>query len=68
MDFSLIYRKYFMIYTVMCFERHVSEVVFLGQLIWNFVGDRLVEAYIHRNVQATKTATLEAGTSFVVLP
>jgi hypothetical protein len=32
------------IYTAMCFKRHVSEVVFPQQPIWNFVGNWLVEA------------------------
>jgi hypothetical protein len=39
----------------MCVECHVSVVVFLGQRIWNFVGNRLVEAHIHGNAQDTET-------------
>jgi hypothetical protein len=49
---------------VTSFEWHVSEVVLLGQRIWNVVGNRLVEAHVRSNAQATGTGTLEAGVSF----
>jgi hypothetical protein len=53
---------------VTCFERHISEVAFTGQRIWNFVGNRLVEEHVRGNAQATETGTLEAGGSFAAHP
>jgi hypothetical protein len=43
---------------LMYFESHVSEIAFFGQLIWNFVGNRLVKAHIHGKAQATGTGIL----------
>jgi hypothetical protein len=42
---------------LMCFKRNLSEVAFPQQPIWNFTGNRLVEAHICSNAQATETAT-----------
>jgi hypothetical protein len=53
---------------VTCFEKHISEVVFTQQGIWNFLGNRLFEAHIHGNAQATETELLEVGISFADLP
>jgi hypothetical protein len=39
-------------YTVKFSERHNYQVAFPGQRIWNFVGNRLVEAHIRGNAQA----------------
>jgi hypothetical protein len=47
------------VYIVTCFESRISEVAFLGQQIWNFIGNQLVEAHIHGNAQATETELLE---------
>jgi hypothetical protein len=47
------------IYIVTRFERHVSEEAFPAQRIRNFVGNRLVEAHVPGNAQATDTVTLE---------
>jgi hypothetical protein len=44
---------------VTCFESNNSEIAFLGQRIWNFVGNQLVEAHIHGNVQVTETELLQ---------
>jgi hypothetical protein len=48
------------------FESHVFEVAFLGQRIWNFVGNWLVEEHIHGNTQAAETDLFKIGISFVV--
>jgi hypothetical protein len=34
-------------------QRNVSEVALPGQRIWNFFGNRLVEAHIYGNAQST---------------
>jgi hypothetical protein len=51
---------------VTCFESHVSEVTFLGQPIWKFLGNRFVEAHIRGNVEAKETELVENGISFAV--
>jgi hypothetical protein len=51
--------------TVMCFERHVSELVFQQQQIRNFVGNRLVEIYVHV-LQASYGATSQKTAFFIV--
>jgi hypothetical protein len=33
-------------YIVTCFKKLVCEVVFVQQLIWNVIGNWLVEAYV----------------------
>jgi hypothetical protein len=53
---------------VACFESHFSEVALLGQPIWRFLGNRLVETHIRGNVQATETELVEIVVSFAVLP
>jgi hypothetical protein len=39
---------------VTCFGKHVSDVVYTQQRIWNLVGNRLVEAHIRGNAQNTE--------------
>jgi hypothetical protein len=41
---------------------------FPGQRIWNFVGNRLVEAHICVKAQVIETELFERGISFAVLP
>jgi hypothetical protein len=54
---------------VTSFENHVSDVAFLGQRIWNFGGNRLVEAHITVTHRLKKQYLfVEIGISFVVLP
>jgi hypothetical protein len=53
---------------IYCFKRHVSEVAFPIQQIWNFVGNWLVEAHTHGNAQAMETELLKTRISFAVLP
>jgi hypothetical protein len=48
-------------------KRNVSEVAFPGQRIWNFVGNRLVEAHIRDYAQAKETELLKICVSFAVL-
>jgi hypothetical protein len=50
------------------FDSHVSEVAFPGQQMWNFLGNRLVEAHIRSNAQAAKTEILATRISFTALP
>jgi hypothetical protein len=52
---------------MICLENHISEVAPQGQSIWNSVGNRLVEAYIRGNSQATEREFEELGVSFAVL-
>jgi hypothetical protein len=49
-------------------ESLVSEVAFPGQRIWSFVGNRLVEAHVHRKEQVTETKLMGIGISFAVIP
>jgi hypothetical protein len=55
------------LHTVTCFESHSSVVAFPGQRIWNFVGNRLVEAHIHDNEQDRVTELVEIDISFSFL-
>jgi hypothetical protein len=38
------------------------------QVIWSFIGDRLVEGHINVNEEAKETEIVEIGISFAVLP
>jgi hypothetical protein len=49
------------------FQSHVSELALQGKRIWNFVGNRFVEAHIRGIVQATGIEILEIALSFSVL-
>jgi hypothetical protein len=53
---------------VICFEKHVSEVVFTQHPIWNFLGNWFVKAHIHCNTQAKETEIMEIDVSFTVRP
>jgi hypothetical protein len=51
-----------------CFEKHVSEVAFPGERIWNFIGNRLVEAYIRDSAHDTETGTSKLCVSLCGTP
>jgi hypothetical protein len=50
------------------FESHASEVAFPAPALWNFLGNRFVEAHIRGNTRAVETELVETGISIAVRP
>jgi hypothetical protein len=54
-------------YILTCLEQHVIEMVFPGQPMWKYLGNRFVVTHIRVKAQAKETEIVERDISFAVL-